>query len=109
MMMLLSQVIKMSEPAEIISSLKKPIVVKEEYEDYICTNLEEDSPLDLRVNGGRSSPGARDSGTESDDMDDKLQIPEGADCKPYKKNLIKRCKCFKFMYSYSFPIRRYVG
>ncbi|KAK9884750.1 hypothetical protein WA026_007599 [Henosepilachna vigintioctopunctata] len=89
MMMLLSQVIKMTEPAEILSSLKSP-AVKEEYEDYICTSLEEDSPLDLRVNGSRSSPGARDSGTESDDTEDKLQIPEGADCKPYKKSLIKR-------------------
>lgn len=89
-MMLFSQVIKMSEPSGILSSLKNK--VKEEYEDFICTNLEEDSPLDLTVNGGRSTPGARDSGTESDDTEDKLQIPEGADCKPYKKSLIKRCK-----------------
>lgn len=91
-MMLFSQVIKMSEPSEILSSLKNKIVIKEEYEDFICTNLEEDSPLDLTVNGGRSTPSLRDSGTESDDTEDKLQIPDGADHKPYKKNLIKRCK-----------------
>lgn len=55
-----------------------------------------ESPLDLRVKCGRMSPGGgRDSGTESDDTDDKIEIQDGGpDCKPYKKSLIKRCKFF---------------
>lgn len=57
-----------------------------------------ETPLDLRVNFDRgSSPNRqtdRDSGTESDDTDDKLLIQDDADCKPYKKSLIKRCKSF---------------
>ncbi|XP_066254543.1 ecdysone-induced protein 74EF isoform X2 [Euwallacea similis] len=48
-----------------------------------------DSPLDLRVKDRGVSPN-RDSGTESDDTDDKLMIQDDADCKPYKKSLIKR-------------------
>jgi hypothetical protein len=62
--------------------------IKDECDDFMCI---EDSPLDLRINCGRLSPGARDSGTESDDTEEKI-IQEGADCKPYKKSLIKRCK-----------------
>ncbi|KAL1508899.1 hypothetical protein ABEB36_003719 [Hypothenemus hampei] len=54
-------------------------------------NESNDSPLDLRVNFDRNSPHRdRDSGTESDDTDDKLMIQDDADCKPYKKSLIKR-------------------
>ncbi|XP_019767847.2 ecdysone-induced protein 74EF isoform X1 [Dendroctonus ponderosae] len=57
-------------------------------------NEDNESPLDLRVNFDRSgSPNRqtdRDSGTESDDTDDKLLIQDDADCKPYKKSLIKR-------------------
>jgi hypothetical protein len=60
--------------------------IKDECDDFMCI---EDSPLDLRINCGRLSPGARDSGTESDDTEEKI-IQEGADCKPYKKSLIKR-------------------
>lgn len=73
------------------------IRIKEECDDYICTNIEEDSPLDLRINCGRSSsPSARDSGTESDDTDEKMLLhDDGQDCKPYKKSLIKRCKFSK--------------
>lgn len=59
-----------------------------------------DSPLDLRVNFDRDNcPNRdRDSGTESDDTEDKLMIQDDADCKPYKKNLIKRCKWnFRFI------------
>ncbi|XP_044259534.1 ecdysone-induced protein 74EF isoform X3 [Tribolium madens] len=59
--------------------------IKDECDDFMCID---DSPLDLRINCGRITPG-RDSGTESDDTEDKI-IQEGADCKPYKKSLIKR-------------------
>lgn len=49
-------------------------------------------PLDLSVNGGRLSPGLRDSGTESDDSGGRC-TPEGGDCKAYKKSLMRRyCK-----------------
>lgn len=67
------------------------IVIKEEKadstdNDYDCV------PLDLSVNAGRFSPGIRDSGTESDDSGGRCS-PEGADCKAYKKSLMKRyCK-----------------
>ncbi|KAF7269402.1 hypothetical protein GWI33_017571 [Rhynchophorus ferrugineus] len=56
------------------------------------TNETNDSPLDLRVNfdRGHSPVRDRDSGTESDDTEDKLMIQDDADCKPYKKSLIKR-------------------
>ncbi|KAJ3665609.1 hypothetical protein Zmor_001099 [Zophobas morio] len=60
--------------------------IKEECDDFVCID---ESPLDLRINCGRISPGARDSGTESDDTEDKI-MQEGPDCKPYKKSLIKR-------------------
>ncbi|KAF2893425.1 hypothetical protein ILUMI_12746 [Ignelater luminosus] len=46
-------------------------------------------PLDLSVNGGRLSPGLRDSGTESDDSGGRCS-PEGGDCKAYKKSLMRR-------------------
>lgn len=80
-----------------IKSLVIPHQIKEEEcEDYVCSSSsveEEDAPLDLRVNCGRISP-ARDSGTESDDTEDKLIVlQEGGDYKPFKKSLIKRCKC----------------
>lgn len=76
-----------------IKSLVTPEMIKEEcIEDYVCSSVEEeDAPLDLRVNCGRISP-ARDSGTESDDTEDKLILQEGGDYKPFKKSLIKRCK-----------------
>ncbi|XP_060526077.1 ecdysone-induced protein 74EF isoform X2 [Cylas formicarius] len=79
----------------LIQTLSAPRVsVKREREceeDFGCTKSDEDSPLDLRVNNsGRMMSPARDSGTESDDTDDKMMIQEGADCKPYKKSLIKR-------------------
>lgn len=60
--------------------------IKEECEEFMF----DDSPLDLRIKCGRISPAARDSGTESDDTEDK--ILQELDCKPYKKSLIKRCK-----------------
>lgn len=45
-------------------------------------------PLDLSVH----RLGSRDSGTDSDDSGGRCS-PEGADCKAYKKSLIKRyCK-----------------
>lgn len=56
---------------------------------------EEDAPLDLRVNCGRVSP-ARDSGTESDDAEEKLILQNGGGYKPFKKDLIKRCECASF-------------
>lgn len=68
--------------------------IKEECEeDYVCSSssVEEDAPLDLRVNCGRVSP-ARDSGTESDDAEEKLILQNGAGYKPFKKDLIKRCE-----------------
>lgn len=78
------------------SPASSPPPVAEEEEDL-------DSPLDLRVvhhnhdndngsKGGRMSPSGRDSGTESDDTgEDKIILhQDGADCKPYKKSLIKR-------------------
>lgn len=76
-----------------IKSLVAPEMIKEECEDYVCSSSieEEDAPLDLRVNCGRISP-ARDSGTESDDTEDKLILQDGGDYKPFKKSLIKRCK-----------------
>ncbi|XP_030757042.1 ecdysone-induced protein 74EF isoform X2 [Sitophilus oryzae] len=73
----------------------------EENDDH-CDDIEDVGPLDLRVNCGRGvmdnnvveggvvNCRDRDSGTESDDTDDKLMIHDDADCKPYKKNLIKR-------------------
>ncbi|XP_057665700.1 ecdysone-induced protein 74EF isoform X2 [Diorhabda carinulata] len=66
--------------------------IKEECEDYVCSSsssVEDEGPLDLRVHCGRVSP-ARDSGTESDDTEDKMLVEEGGDYKPFKKNLIKR-------------------
>lgn len=67
--------------------------IKEEKADSTDNNDYECVPLDLSVNGGRYSPGIRDSGTESDDSGGRC-TPEGGDCKAYKKNLIKRyCKC----------------
>lgn len=68
--------------------------IKEECEeDYVCSSsgVEDDAPLDLRVNCGRVSP-ARDSGTESDDADEKLILENGGGYKPFKKDLIKRCE-----------------
>ncbi|XP_050304218.1 ecdysone-induced protein 74EF isoform X3 [Anthonomus grandis grandis] len=54
-------------------------------------NDDNEAPLDLRVNFGRGDGSSnRDSGTESDDTDDKLIIHDDADYKPYKKSLIKR-------------------
>lgn len=67
------------------------VVIKEEKADS-TDNDYECVPLDLSVNGGRYSPGIRDSGTESDDSGGRC-TPEGADCKAYKKSLMKRyCK-----------------
>lgn len=76
----------------LIKSLVSPQRIKEECEDFVCTSsMDEDvdAPLDLRVNCGRVSP-ARDSGTESDDTEDKIILQDGAE--PFKKSLIKRCK-----------------
>ncbi|CAG9772491.1 unnamed protein product [Ceutorhynchus assimilis] len=63
--------------------------------DIDVENADDDNerPLDLRVNFDRrdNSPHRdRDSGTESDDTEDKLMIQDDADYKPYKKSLIKR-------------------
>lgn len=69
------------------SPASSPRLLKDD-DDFIM----EDSPLDLRINCGRISPGARDSGTESDDLEEKILQDGGPDCKPYKKSLIKRCK-----------------
>lgn len=67
------------------------------FEGDVHSDNDNDGPLDLRVNldRGASPHRDRDSGTESDDTDDKLMIQDDADCKPYKKNLIKRCKSAK--------------
>lgn len=76
----------------LIKSLVSPQRIKEECEDFVCTSSmdeDADAPLDLRVNCGRVSP-ARDSGTESDDTEDKIILQDGAE--PFKKSLIKRCK-----------------
>lgn len=84
------------------SLMVKEEKIKEECEDYVCSSsssVEEDAPLDLRVNCGRMSP-ARDSGTESDDTEDKMMVDEGDDYKPFKKNLIKRCKSFLISFQY---------
>lgn len=79
----------------LLKSLVSPDKIKEECdEDYLCSSSsveEEDAPLDLRVNCGRMSPG-RDSGTESDDAEDKLMLQTGGGYKPFKKDLIKRCE-----------------
>ncbi|KAG5895323.1 hypothetical protein JTB14_000595 [Gonioctena quinquepunctata] len=75
----------------IIKSLISPQRIKEECEDYVCSSSsveEEDAPLDLRINCSRMSP-ARDSGTESDDTEEKMIVDDG-DYKPFKKSLIKR-------------------
>lgn len=85
-MILIKPILKM--PATIPDSPASSPRIKDECDDFVCID---DSPLDLRINCGRISPGARDSGTESDDTEEKI-IQEGADCKPYKKSLIKRCK-----------------
>nr|CAH7756321.1 unnamed protein product [Callosobruchus chinensis] len=64
-------------------------------DEYVCSSSSvdmdnEEAPLDLRVNcTGRVSP-ARDSGTESDDTEEKLMLQECGDIKPFKKSLIKR-------------------
>lgn len=80
--MLLQNTTISSEPS---SPAMSSVDAKEE-KDYDCV------PLDLSVKVGRLSPGLRDSGTESDDSGDRC-TPEGGDCKPYKKNLMKRyCK-----------------
>lgn len=71
------------------SPASSPRLLKDD-DDFIM----EDSPLDLRIKCGRISPGARDSGTESDDLEEKILQDGGPDCKPYKKSLIKRCKCW---------------
>lgn len=67
----------------------EPVICKAEPADSDCV------PLDLSVNGGRLSPGlrdSRDSGTESDDSGGRC-TPEGGDCTAYKKSLMKRyCK-----------------
>ncbi|XP_018572582.1 ecdysone-induced protein 74EF-like isoform X1 [Anoplophora glabripennis] len=73
----------------LIKSLVSPQRIKEECEDFCTSSMDEDAdaPLDLRVNCGRVSP-ARDSGTESDDTEDKIILQDGAE--PFKKSLIKR-------------------
>lgn len=75
----------------------EPGEIKTEQRD----DVDDCMPLDLSVHGGRLSPGTRDSGTESDDSGGRCS-PEGADCKAYKKSLMKRyCKSFvKFLLSY---------
>lgn len=80
----------------LLKSLVSKDKIKEEYvEDcmFIPSSIEEeDAPLDLRVNCGRLSP-ARDSGTESDDAEEKLILQNGGGgYKPFKKDLIKRCE-----------------
>lgn len=80
----------------LLKSLVPTDKIKEECEeDYMFSSGgvddEEDAPLDLRVNCGRISP-ARDSGTESDDAEEKLILQNGGGYKPFKKDLIKRCE-----------------
>lgn len=81
----------------LLKSLVSADEIKEECEEdcmFSSSSVEEelDAPLDLRVNcGGPVSP-ARDSGTESDDADEKLVLQNGGGYKPFKKDLIKRCE-----------------
>lgn len=88
-------------------SFVSPDKIKEECEeDYVCSSSsveEEDAPLDLRVNCGRVSP-ARDSGTESDDPDEKLILQTEGGYKPFKKDLIKRCEFIFFCKIFSIKL-----
>nr|ATI99806.1 ecdysone-induced protein 74EF isoform B [Leptinotarsa decemlineata] len=81
---------KMSIIADLpnIKSMVSPRIKEECCEDYVSTSVDEDAPLDLRINCSRMSP-ARDSGTESDDTEEKMMV-DGGDYKPFKKSLIKR-------------------
>lgn len=88
-----------SSPRSRSRSLSPEIKVEDLKEE-----LDECVPLDLSVHGGRLSPATRDSGTESDDSGGRCS-PEGADCKAYKKSLMKRyCK----FYVYSLIIRQVI-
>lgn len=90
---------RMSSPgfAFVNCASRSPVSVKEEpVEEPEKDSAENDCvqcvPLDLSLSSGRVSPGVRDSGTESDDSGGRCS-PEGADCKAYKKSLMKRyCK-----------------
>lgn len=78
----------------LLKSLGTADKIKEECEEdcmFSSGGIEEEAPLDLRVNCGRISP-AGDSGTESDDAEEKLILQNGGGYKPFKKDLIKRCE-----------------